>query len=137
MALSAGTAYYFAPTKIETKTEVKEVEVVKETKKEQKHVNTKIVVTEYPDGRKTTETYIVDDSVVFVDKDVEKQVEIVKEKKVENAKPQWNAKVSTSLYPNFNSIYQVDVNRRILGPIFLGVYGRTDKEFGIGVGFEF
>lgn len=137
LAVGLGLGYYFAPVKlkIEQKEVIKEVEKIKY--KENKNINTKIVETIYPDGRIVKETYIVDQSVVFIEKD--KQLDKITENKTEKdgIKPQWFVKASTNLIPKLNSIYQVDVNRKIIGSIYLGVYGRTDKEIGIGVGLEF
>lgn len=139
MGIAGACGFYFAPGKVETKT----VEVLKEIEKvvyrENRHVNTKIIETIKPDGTIVKETYIVDETVVFVDK--EKEVERIKEamKIVETQKPQWKVSASTNILGKDKplDVYQLSVDRRILGPIFVGIYGRTDKEFGAGVGIEF
>jgi len=53
-------------------------------------------------------------------------------------KPQWNLGLSAgSQLREFGLIYGARVERRVLGPVFAGVYGRTDGEFGLSVALEF
>jgi len=139
MGVAGAFGYYFAPGKVETKT----VEIVKEVEKikfqENKHINTRIVETIWPDGRTTKETFIVDNSVIFLDRETE--IEKIKEslKIITTEKPMNKVSVSTNIVgkDRIADVYQVNYERRIMGPVFLGVYGRTDKEFGAGVGIEF
>ncbi len=55
------------------------------------------------------------------------------ETSISTSQPDWFIAASSSI----NEIYGLSVSRRILGPIYIGVYGRTDKEVGLNVGMQF
>lgn len=144
IVLGVAFGYYFAPEKIKTKLEIKTVEIEKEVLKlievNKRKTSTHIIVTEFPDGKKITETFIIDESISLVEIEKEKIVykdrEIVKEKEVENRKSQWLIKASAEVTPR-KEVYSIDINRRVLGPIFIGVAANTSREATVGVGIEF
>lgn len=143
LALGIGVAFgrYTLPARVVEKNVeiVKEVtrEVEVEKKDKKKNVQTKIVETWWPDGRHTKETYVLDTSTIVIDKrdetDTERESVKIVEKIIENAKPQWSASAGAS----FQQIYTFGIDRRVIGPVFAGLYGRTDKEFGVNVRLEF
>lgn len=145
-AFSYGLGRYLTPEKVVTK----EVEVIKEVIKEvvkentniKKNTQTKIVETTYPDGKYIKETYILDQDTVVIEKDttvsIDKEVTKQIEKIIENSKPQYG--VAAGAGYNFDvakPVYVVQAERRILGPLFLGVYGTTNREAGALLKMEF
>lgn len=47
--------------------------------------------------------------------------------------PDWHISIGSDI----NRIIKLEVSRRILGPITIGVYGDTNKTIGVGVGILF
>lgn len=101
----------------------------KETSK-YKDVKEVVTIRESKDGTKVTT--IERDAKELEVKEIEKH----KQTKID-FKPQW----STGVYLTTRQYMVMTLDRRILGPISLGVYGRVnqsfDHELGIGVRFEF
>jgi len=120
-ALGALVCWYFFPryqTQIQTKTQV-----VTEYKN---RIVEKII--ERPDGSKETER-ITDQIGSQVSKETT-QMQI--------SKPDWmlSAIVSSNIV-QFEPVYELGISRRVIGPVFAGVYVRTNKEAGIGLSLEF
>lgn len=112
---------YTTPERVVTQTITKIVTVTQH--------DTQTVIVEKPDGTKTT--IIIDKS-----KDTTKQQQ-TDTKTVENIKPQWH--VSAQLVPQqglLGPVYGLQIERRIIGPVHVGVFGNTDKEFGLSVGVD-
>lgn len=121
-ALSVAVTKYYWP-RVETKT----VEVTKEVLKTD--VRTVVKIVEKPDGSKETTTEIVDHS----SKESSKSKESVK-----YTQKDWMVSASASTkFTNIEPIYGAQVQRRILGPIYMGVVASTDKMVGVSVGLEF
>lgn len=145
-----------APEKIVEKEKVVEKIVYKEKVEEKRETDTKVnedkdiheekTIEIKPDGTKiikvVTDTKTKTDTVIkekeYIDRIVEKEVEklVVKEKIIEN-KNDWI--VSAKLGTNFNQLSPsliapyfspimvgVDVNRRIIGDVYVGAWGLTD-----------
>lgn len=134
---------------------IKEVEVVKWVKdtsvKDRTHTET--TTTTNPDGSSTSHT-VVDTNVdtnTHETKDTVKVVEVIKEvmvtkeveKIVEAGKANWriNAMLGTQLsvvplgVKGF--VYGGEVDRRLFGPVWIGVYGLSNGTVGGKVGIEF
>lgn len=93
------------------------------------------------------------DRTVTVEKEVEKRVEVVKELKIETKKPDWHISLRagtdfTQIKPSLTAPYfdpllvGVTAERRIIGPVFAGIWGQSDTRFnnvsgGIVIGAEF
>lgn len=140
--LSYSTGRYLTPEKVITKEVVVEKEVVKEVFKEnvKKNTQTKIVETIFPDGKKVTETYILNQDTIVIEKEVVAEKEIRKEieKIIQNKKTDYRvAAAAGSKGFQIKPEYTISVEKRMIGPIFAGIYGRTDREFGLSVGLEF
>lgn len=138
-ALGFAFGRYSAPVKTITKTETKTVEVIKEVKvaSQQNNRQIHIVTTKYPDGRVVTETFILNkDTIVISDnKESVKENTVVVTKEVYNKKPDYL--VGVLVETDYSKpIYGVSIDRRILGPIFLGAYGKTDKQVGLSLKME-
>jgi hypothetical protein len=138
LAAAWGLGRYTAPVKTITKVEEKIIEIVKEvsqtTTKQQVH----IIETEYQDGRKVKETFIVNENTVVVEKERVVEKEKVVEKIVENKKPDWQVGATTGY--NFDTRrqdYGVQVDRRIFGNVWAGSYAKTDKDIGVALKMEF
>jgi len=130
LVAAAGVAagrYINPRVEIKVEEHTKEVEVVK------RDVKTVIKQVERPDGTKETETTIEDKTRSETQKESDKE----SSKIVSNEKAQW--KISAHLVPKeglLGPVYGASVERRILGPIFAGAFGNTDKVFGLSVGIE-
>lgn len=134
--------YYATPTKTITKTEVKEVVKVVKEKEKNKQNNKMVVIVEttMPDGTKRKETKIVDKGVITItaSENIDKSTDTKTETVVEHTHD------SLLLYAvaekNLSSpelSYGVGVQKRVLGPFFLGVYGTTQKNIGVTLGLSF
>lgn len=109
------------------KIEEKTVEIEKE--KIVKDVVTVTKIITKPDGTKEEVTVVTDKS---------KESKEIKNTKIVS-KPDWHVSASAktkSIQMN-DLVYSVQVERRILGDIYLGVVGSSDKSAGLSVGFEF
>lgn len=118
---AAITRYYFPQV------QYKNVEVVKEVVKND--VRTIIKTIENPNGTKETTTEIIDKSV---------KQETSKSNTTVAAKPQWMFSVGARKpYDKSDLYYDLQVQRRILGPFYLGGSISTEKTIGVSVGMEF
>jgi len=132
----AGLGYSFgryvqpAQVQIKTQVQIKEVEVAR------KNVVTVTHEEKKPDGTMIIDTRIEDKSTETTKTDTkEKTTETIT-----NLKPQWKVQglAGISLDKSFvGEVYGVGVERRIIGPIFVGVYGKTSKEVGLSLSVEF
>lgn len=101
------------------------------------------IVTTKPDGTKTVETRIVDlGEIVTIDtiqklQDQSSTTVTEKEKTTTYSKDQYliSAGVSSHQWGVFG--YGGMVQRRILGPIYIGAFGYSDMSFGLNVGLSF
>lgn len=121
VAAAVVTRYYFP--KIETKT----VETTKEVVRNDIKTVTRTVTS--PNGQTDTTTVTEDHSIK---KDSSNKIEV--------AYKQLDWLVSGSVQSNFKfepPIYGVQVQRRILGPIYVGALADTKGQVGLTVGFEF
>lgn len=125
LGLGYGAGRYLQPAKVETK--IKEVEVIKHDIKTVTHTVTK------PDG--STDTTIVQVDKSTEDKSKESQTTI------SNAKPNWLISATAGKSEGrdllTNPTYGLVVQKRFMGPIYLGAYGNNNKEFGLALGMEF
>lgn len=124
-------ARYSTPEKIVVKTE----EVVKEVIKEKRDVVIVKQMIERPDGTKETTERTEERTENTTRTDREARTET----KVDNKKPDWMFAVTAGISADRDAerTYGLSVQRRILGPVFLGAYGDTGKNVGISVGLEF
>lgn len=131
LAVGYGLGRYLQPAEVRTETK----EVVKEVEK----IKRDIVIVEReiknPDGTITIDRRTEDKSEEAVTRDKKSESESI----VKAAKPDWKVDViaqASKLEPSPES-YGVHVSRRILGSVFIGAYGDTNKKFGLSVGYEF
>lgn len=144
--------------KIEYRDKVKIQKVTEVQKANDKHTETTTI--KKPDGTETTHTIVNETShteaktnetkveVKYVDRVVEKQIEkvIEKEKIIEAKKNDWMVGVQVGydiygalddtpqLIPQMNRVsIGVDIERRIVGPFYLGVWGNTAGNAGLSV----
>lgn len=116
-ASCAATKWYWPSYKVETR--------------EHETVVTKVVTqirhVKAPDGSETTDTIIVDTGREDRNRTV-------------NTKPasKWHAQASIhTAFDGLKPEYSLGVERRILGPFFVGLQARTDGSVGLGLGMEF
>ena len=107
----------------------REIEIV-EVEKVQERVRTVTRIVEQPDGTKET---------IIEEKRETDTVRDTKSKEVVSAYlPQWSVGLGYSLIGKDGiPVYTLNIDRRIFADLFAGVYGRTDKELGISLRFEF
>lgn len=122
-ALSIGATKYFWPT-VDTKLTIQEKEVIK------KDIQTVIKEVVKPDGTKETITTIIDHSKESSSKTLEQIV---------NKKNDWYvAAGAEAKVTELQALsYKIEVNRRILGDVFLGATANTRGVVGLQVGFQF
>lgn len=146
---------YTTPEKIVTKIEEKVVvkEVVKwkksESKEDNKNKETIIVETTYPDGTVKKETRIIDKGTVKISLNQERSKEsesskvVTIEKSTTNEKSNWQVSLLASTQNlSYNDIssgkteinYGIHVQKRVLGPFYLGGFALDTKTFGLSVG---
>lgn len=116
------TKYYFPKLQMQT------VEVEKEVIKNNIVTVTKVVKDK--DGNETTETTVVDKSTT---KNTDSKVVSIA------ASKDWmiSASAQTDFKEGLKPVYGLQVQRRILGPFYLGATANTDRAIGVSVGFEF
>ncbi len=102
------------------KTEIQEKEVIKN--------NVVTVVKEIvkPDGTKEVDTTTTDTSTSVATSDSKQE-----------APAQHNWFVAAGRRVALEPIYTLEINRRMLGPLTLGIHGATDGLLSVQVGFEF
>jgi hypothetical protein len=126
-------------TKVETHETIKYVE--KKTTTKQNNKDIVIIETRLPDGTITKETHIVDKGTVIIDKSKESsdQKDSSSETVVSYNKPQWKAAALLGIadYSLDNRVYGIEIERRVLGPIFIGAWGLNNKTIGVSAGLEF
>jgi hypothetical protein len=131
IAVGYGFGRYVQPAKVVT--------VVKEVKTDNQVVDKNIVTT-------VTETKKPDGSDTIVTKTEDKSVDKTKENDTFNStttttnqKTQWRVSALAGLrYDNLTTPnYGAIVEKRLLGPIFVGAWGNSGKEAGISIGLEF
>jgi hypothetical protein len=120
--VSAAVTRYYWP-QVETQIKIEEKEVIK------RDVRTIIKEITKPDGTKETETEIIDNTT----ESRKKELESLKLKK----KDWFIAGGATVNINDVNPVYNVQVNRRILGSFYLGASVNTRKDVGVQIGFEF
>lgn len=122
-AVSAGITRYYFP-----QVEFKNTEVVKEVVRNDIRTIVKEVVR--PDGTKETVTETTDKST---------KKETSTSETIIAAKKQWMFSVgaNTNLSNRDIMVYDLHVQRRIMGPFFLGAKATTDKSVGVSIGMEF
>ena len=113
--IGAGVFYYFDSNVHEIEQQV--------IYKDRTRTIVKEVTTEKPDGTKVTER-IIDRK--------EKTDTTASKSESKPVKPDWGVGVKYDLFTG-NPAWTVEVNRRIIGNIYGGVYGRTDGIVGAGV----
>ncbi len=119
IGIGYGIGRYIQPAKIVTKTEI----VVKE------HVHTVTVTVTKPDGTKTTTTTQDDDKST---KDKSSTV-------TTQDKPSWKVAglAGLSLNSLTTPVYGGQIERRIIGPVSVGVWGLTNSTGGVLLSIEF
>ena len=120
---SAGITRYLFP-----QIEFKNTETTKEVVRND--IKTEVRLVERPDGTKETITFITDKST---------KKETTKSETIIAAKPQWMFDIGArAKLDDLNGlVYDLQVQRRILGPFFLGGRVSTDKSVGVSIGMEF
>lgn len=124
VALAVSATKYMWPT-VQTQVKVEEKEVIK------RDVRTVIKERTKADGTTEKETIIVDNSKESKERTIEQKT--IK-------KNDWfvaGGIEARNLNQLANPIYRVEVNRRVLGDIFVGVSANTDRSVGLQVGLSF
>lgn len=120
--ISAAVTRYYWP-QIQTQIKIEEKEVIK------KDVRTIIRERTNPDGSTEKETEIIDKSKEKITKEYES---------ITVKKKDWFIAGGASININdVKPVYNVQVNRRIIGPFYLGASVNTRKDVGVQIGFEF
>lgn len=123
VALSVSATKRLWPT-VDTQVKIEEREVIR------KDIQTIIKERTNPDGSTEKETTIVDHS---------KESSTKKSEVIVHAKNNWfvAAGAESKLSNIENPRYKIEVNRRVLGDIFVGASANTEGMVGLQVGFQF
>lgn len=132
--VAAGLGYaggrYVQPAKVVTqiKEVVKTVEIVK-------HDTTTITKeVKHPDGTTETDTTVVNHDIDMSHSNTSNTISKV----TENLKPQWKATALAGYnFSSFEKVYGAEIDRRIIGPIFVGAWGNSNHTGGLSVSVEF
>lgn len=119
--VSAGLTRYYFP-----QVQFKNVEVTKEVVRNDIRTIVKEVVR--PDGTKEIVTETTDKSV---------KKESSTSETIIASKPQWMFDVGARTNIDREIYYDLQIQRRIVGPFFLGAKASTDKTIGVSIGMEF
>lgn len=135
LVMIAGVGGYFvARYTIPPEVKIKEKIVTKEVEVERKNVQTTTREEIRPDGTKITETVTKDLTVSTKKARTKAKAKTL----VKNSRPQWRVGVgAVTRLENLQIDYTVSVERRILGPVFVGLQGGTHGYGGLMVGLEF
>lgn len=135
LLLGYGTGRYLQPANVVIKKE----EVIKEVETTHKDVVTHEHTVKNKDGSEVTDRTTEDKSTEVSNKQITEKESTT----ITNKKPDWfiTAGAEANSISNIaNPTYQLGVNRRILGPIFLGgnaALGGGEHRVGIQIGIEF
>lgn len=124
IGLVAGAAltYYVFP-------QIEEREVIKHEVVVQNRVRTVIKTVERPDGSKETTESREDNST---------RTDAASSLKQKSSLKNWNAAALATVRLNdLQPVYGALLQRRVLGPVFVGVLVRANGELGISLGMEF
>lgn len=143
-AVVAASAYYFAPQKIQIVEKEVKVEVAKkDTDVDQHgHVDTTTKIKTNKDGTTITVIHKIQDDNVDTKTKVDTTITDNKDKSttIEKSKGFTNlsflAGISTT-QPGNPMLYGASVNRSILGPISIGLWGLSDGSCGASIGLNF
>lgn len=152
LLLGIGVAFgrYIAPSKVIEKEKIiyKDKIVVKKVLvKDQTIHNNKVtirLITFKPDGTKTIETKTYDKTLIdIVQKDQTKEINdssgsSEKDKTIEYKKDEYLVSINVKTPINMLSPnYGVSINKRFIGPIYIGAFGFLDKTVGLSLGLAF
>lgn len=131
LAVGYGSALLTQPEKVVTKTQ----EVIKTVTVEHTNQTTTKTVIKKPDGTTITQEKTEDTH----DLKTSENQRISIDKQVSNSKPDWmvSATAGFGYDRSLDPVYGVSVQRRILGNIYMGAYGMTNKNVGLSVGLQF
>lgn len=120
---------YFGPKKTEERVVYRD-RIVKDEKRD---VVTRTKETRLPNGTKITETIKEDKTVTRVDR----RIDLDSVKKVES-RPDWRVGVGyKSALPTQRESYSLQIERRIVGEIYVGATASTDRTVGVVISFGF
>lgn len=139
MAVGAALTRQFAPrtvTKTVTQTQTVDHDVIKD------HVVTITKEIDRKDGTKEIDTEVVDNRVNTDVSTTKSTTQTTVSAPAPIPQPQWFLTAgagldATSLSNLTNPVYNGSVNRRILGPIYMGIWGNTRSQVGVQLGLEF
>ena len=129
--------FHIRPYRLKLWKEVVTVEKI--VKEEVTKKDVKTTITKNIDG---TEVTVIEDKTTIDSTTSKDSATKSKESKtIENKKNDWHIAIDGRVKPfegNFLSpTYGASIDRRVLGPFWLGIYGSTDKSFGARLGMSF
>lgn len=141
------SAYTFgrwsAPEKVRTETKIVEVEKKTDNKKTDVNDHKKVTIVEVdsPDGTKKKTTTITDDRNSQIDDtstdDISKTADETKEITKSSSKLTISMLASTNLSAPAVPIYGLMIQKELVGPITVGIFGLQDKSAGMSIGLTF
>jgi len=131
--------YLLAPEKVIVKTVEVEKIIVREIIKREVEKDITKKKTTLPDGTVIEEE--VDKSKEKSEESKEKSEEKVKAKEKIKIRKKYNFIISGAALHDLNSTdgftYQLSIHRRVLGNVYVGIIGTSDKNVGVGISVKF
>ena len=143
-AVCVASGYYLAPQKIKTETKIVKVEVEKTStdQKQNKNTDTTMTVRKNKDGSSETVIHKITNQNTATQQNTSQvdSSQTTATKEVEKSKGSTTILGMVGVDVNrFQSgfIYGASVNRTILGPIGIGIWGLTNGTCGVNLGLSF
>lgn len=134
--------FYAHPSRIEEKEITKDVKQEEKDKQENKNKVVTIVEKTNADGSKTKTTVITDRSIIDTKDNLHEQIDTDKEKITTYDTS--SLKVSLLISKSFQTdhyadplVYGVGIDKKVLGPIWMGAFGYTNRNLGVSFGLMF
>lgn len=139
-ALGYAAGRWSAPEKVKIETKIVTVEVEKKTENTDKKENIKSVEVVKPDGTKTTTTEIIADTKTKSETNIK---ETTKEDTKQTTQKSTSSLIVEGLVSgNINDLssgltYGGHISNNLIGPIRIGAFGFTNRNFGVSLGLQF
>lgn len=152
LGLSFAAGRYTSPTKVETREVVRVETKTVEVERKRAKVRTEKVTETKPDGSQKVVEVITDDSVTDRSKDTYEKKQVERVTITETKRANWQVSVLGTINHRriltfgqpISQMYGLGVigvgahvQRRVLGPIYLGGYANTNGDLGVSLGASF
>lgn len=135
-AVGFSVAMYSVPDKVVTKTQTQFVERAVVETQQQKNKTYIITERKRPDGTVTKRTEIKDKSQIVSESQKDTHAASITETVTTNHRDDWKLR-ALSAVKSREVVYGAGLEWRLLGPLWVGGWGLTDKTIGLSFGLSF